>query len=256
MSEHQGVLSVRSLSVSFGGLVALDRVDLDVAEGEIVGLIGPNGAGKSTLVNCAGGQLEPTSGSVALDGVPLTGKAPYRRARLGVGRTFQRVALFPELTVEAHLLAALRAGRQRPGRWSELVDHARPSAAEARQIDEMLGLVGLADQHDTQVTTLPLGACRLLEIARALIARPRVLLADEPSAGLDRRESAMLASVLAQLPAREIGVLLVEHDLGLVARVCDRVVVLDVGHVIAEGSFDGVMETAEVRRAYLGQGVA
>lgn len=253
MSDASPALTVRSLGLRFGGVVALDEVDLQVGHNEIVGLVGPNGAGKSTLVNCVGGQLEQISGSVTLQGVALDGKRPYRRARLGVGRTFQRVALFPELTVGTHLLLSLRAGRSRRPRWSVLVEGGRPTRAESTRIREVLELVGLDDRVDTTVATLPLGACRLLEIGRALIGDPIVLLADEPSSGLDPREVETLAGVLAELPGRGIGVLLVEHDLRLVERLCRRVVVLDLGRVIAEGTFASVMASPVVRRAYLGE---
>jgi branched-chain amino acid transport system ATP-binding protein len=255
MPEGRAVLVVRSLSVGFGGVAALDQVDLDVHPGEIVGLVGPNGAGKSTLVNCVGGQLEPSSGSLLLGAVDLGTMRPFQRARLGIGRTFQRVALFPELTVEAHLLASLRAGR-RGGRWWELLARAQPTTEESRAIEETLGLLGLSGMAGAPVATLPLGACRMLELGRALIGQPRVLLADEPSSGLDRWEASRLASVLRLAASRGIGILLVEHDLGLVASACDRVVVLDLGRVIATGRFVEVMADPAVRRAYLGEAVA
>jgi branched-chain amino acid transport system ATP-binding protein len=250
---EQSALSVGALSVRFGGITALDNVDLDVAPGEIVGLVGPNGAGKSTLVNCVGGQLTPDSGSVVLDGEVLDGLAPFRRARRGVGRTFQRIAVFPELSVRDHLFIAVRARRRQGARLSELVDRARPNSAESAEVDFTLELVGLSDRADAEVATLPLGACRLLEIARALIGRPKVVLADEPSSGLDALEATRLAAVLRSLPGQGVGVLLVEHDLALVSDVCARVVVLHLGRVIAQGSFEAVMAEPAVQRAYLGQ---
>ncbi len=255
MADDRVVLAVRSLSVNFGGVVALDHVDLELRRGEIVGLVGPNGAGKSTLVNCVGGQLEPSSGSVLLEGIELGDAPPFQRARLGIGRTFQRVALFPELSVEAHLLAALRA-RHRAGQWSQLLARARPSTAEGAEIVDVLNQLGLADLAQAPVASLPLGPCRMLELGRALIGRPRVLLADEPSSGLDRWEASKLTGTLQLAASRGIGVLLVEHDLGLVATACDRVVVLDVGRVIAQGRFEEVMADPAVRRAYLGEAVA
>ena len=253
MAEGDRGLAIRSLSVRFGGITALSDVDLDVAPGEIVGLVGPNGAGKSTLVNCVGGQLAPSSGSVTLGGEVLDGMAPFRRARRGVGRTFQRIAVFPELTVREHLFIAARARRREGARWSELVDRARPNAEESAEVEATLHLVGLSERADVEVATLPLGACRLVEIGRALIGRPSVVLADEPSSGLDAREAGTLATVLRSLPERGIGVLLVEHDLAMVAEACDRVVVLHLGQVIAQGTFDAVMAEPSVRRAYLGQ---
>lgn len=243
---------VEGLSVTFGGVRALDGVDLEVAPGEIVGLVGPNGAGKSTLVNCVGGQLDADAGRVWLDGIRLDGLAPHRRARLGVARTFQRVAVFPELTVREHLFVALRARRPAGTRWSELVDRAQPTAAEADLLEATLERVGLQARADAPVGTLPLGACRLVEIARALVGAPRVLLADEPSSGLDPRESGTLATVVRSVAERDTGVLLIEHDLALVAEVCDRVVVLDVGQVLAQGAFADVMADPLVQRAYLG----
>ena len=253
MAEASGGLAVRSLSVRFGGISALDDVDLDVARSEVLGLIGPNGAGKSTLVNCVGGQLTPSAGSVTLGGVVLDGMAPFRRARRGVGRTFQRIAVFPELTVREHLFIAARARRRGGARWSELVDRGRPNAEESAEVEATLELIGLTERADVEVAALPLGACRLVETGRALMGRPSVILADEPSSGLDAREVATLSSLLRSLPGQGIGVLLVEHDLAMVAEVCDRVAVLDLGRLIAQGSFHAVMADPEVRRAYLGE---
>ncbi len=245
-------LAVEGLSVGFGGVRALDGVDLALRPGEIVGLVGPNGAGKSTLINCVGGQLEAAAGRVSLDGAPLDSMPPYLRARRGVLRTFQRIAVFPELTVREHLFVAVRARRPAGTRWSELVDRAQPNEAEALAIEEALDRVGLRERADVAVATLPLGACRLVEIARALVGGPRVLLADEPSSGLDPREAETLATVLRSVAGQGTGVLLVEHDLAMVAELCDRVVVLHVGRVIAQGSFAEVMADPTVQRAYLG----
>jgi len=245
-------LAVRSVSVNFGGVTALDGVDLDVAHGEIVGLIGPNGAGKSTLVNCVGGQLVPQKGSVALDGRTLDGLAPFRRARRGVGLTFQRVAVFPEMTVREHFFVAARAHHDGRARVTRLLDRAQPTEEERHEIDEALALTGLRSFADRVVGTLPLGVCRLVEVGRALVGHPTVLLADEPSSGLDGMEAATLAELLHTLAKRGIGVLLVEHDLAMVSSVCDRVVVLHLGVVIASGPFDEVIADPVVRTAYLG----
>jgi branched-chain amino acid transport system ATP-binding protein len=253
LPERDRGLSVVSVSVRFGGIAALEGVDLVVDPGEIVGLVGPNGAGKTTLINCVGGQLVQSSGSVWLGGECLDGLPPFRRARRGVARTFQRIAVFPELTIREHLFIAVRARRRGGARWSELVDRGRPDPDESAEIATTLELVGLADRADAAVSTLPLGACRLVELGRALIGRPTVVLADEPSSGLDARERATLATVLRTLPEQGIGVLLVEHDLPMVSLVCDRVVVLHVGRVIAQGPFQAVMADPAVRRAYLGQ---
>jgi branched-chain amino acid transport system ATP-binding protein len=253
VAEPRTGLVARGLSVRFGGVNALEDVDLEVARTEIVGLVGPNGAGKSTVINCLGGQLTPASGSVTLDGVHLDAMAPFRRARLGVARTFQRIEVFPELSVRQHLFVALRARRPQGARWSELVDRGRPNHDEAVQIDQTLALVGLVERGDVAVGRLPLGECRLVELGRALVGRPSVVLADEPTSGLDGRESQMVATVLRSLPAQGTGVLLVEHDLRTVEAVSDRVVVLHVGRVIAHGSFASVMADPVVQEAYLGR---
>ena len=247
------LLEVSGVTVHFGGIRALGEVSLSVAAGESVGLVGPNGAGKTTLFDCICGQRRPDVGSVAIDGVVVDGMAAHRRARLGVARTFQRVEVFPELTVREHLLVAERARGGDGALWKDLLNLGRPSADELRRVEAVVELVGLAPVADTPVAALGLGSCRLVEIGRALATEPRLLLADEPSSGLDVDETATLAQLLRLVQhQRGVAVLLVEHDLQMVGQVVDRAIVLDTGSVIAAGTFDQIMADDRVRHAYLG----
>ena len=247
------LLDVRGVTKRFGGITAVDDVSLQVEPGQSVGLIGPNGAGKTTLFNCIGGQIRPDAGTVVLDGRELNHMAPYRRARLGLGRTYQRVEVFPELTVREHLVVAERSRRGDGRLWKDLLNLAAPRPDEIAHVDHVLDLVDLHPVADTPVAALGLGTCRLVELARALVAEPRLLMADEPSSGLDVRETHELAAVLRSLQTeRHMAVLLVEHDLRMVGEVVDKAVVMHLGRVIAEGPFDHVMAEGAVRRAYLG----
>lgn len=247
------LLVTRGVTKSFGGVIAVDGVDLTIGYGESLGLVGPNGAGKTTLFNCICGQLRHDVGSVEFKGVRLDKMPNFKRARLGIGRTYQRVEVFPDLTVEGHLLVAERARRGDGRLWKDLCKRSAPTPEERDNVRKILELVDLIDDRDTPVSALGLGMCRLVELARALVSRPDLLMADEPSSGLDVHETRELAQVLRALQ-REHGmaVLLVEHDLGMVSDVVDRTVVMDLGRVIATGSFDEVMADADVRRAYLG----
>jgi branched-chain amino acid transport system ATP-binding protein len=254
MREAQSLLSVRGLSKRFGSFQAVQDVTFEVERGEIVGLVGPNGAGKTTLFNCVTGNLRCDAGTVEFGGRELGRMPSYKRARLGIGRTFQRVEVFPELSVRRHLLIAIRA---RSGEGSVLKDlcglnHVTPE--EHNKADEILELVGVAGDAETPVAALGLGTCRLVELARALAAEPTLLMADEPSSGLDTKETADLANVLRTVQQdRGMAFLLVEHDLRMVSDVVDRVLVMDLGGLISQGTFDEVMADPPVRRAYLGQ---
>ncbi|MHB8328647.1 MAG: ABC transporter ATP-binding protein [Acidimicrobiales bacterium] len=248
------LLEARRISVRFGGVKALDDVSLTLRAGEAVALVGPNGAGKTTLFDCICGHVRAEGGSVWFDGRRIDAMGPYLRARLGIGRTFQRIEVFPELTVRDHMLVAERARRGDGALWKDLLNLGSPRPEEIERVDEALKMVGLAGLADTPVAALGLGLCRLVELGRALAREPRLLLADEPSSGLDPHETSALAEVLRSVQReRGMALLLVEHDLQMVARTVDRVVVLDVGHVIADGPFDDVITRPEVRRAYLGR---
>jgi len=247
------LLAVDGVSKIFGGITAVESVCFEVEAGESVGLVGPNGAGKTTLFNCICGQLQPERGSIILDGHQLLGTPTYKRARLGIGRTYQRVEVFPDMTVREHLLVADRA-RLRQGRlWKDLLNRSAPTPEENARVDAVLDMVGIADRGDAPVSSLGLGSCRLVELARALVGEPVLLLADEPSSGLDVHETHELSEVLRKLQReRGMAVLLVEHDLGMVGSVVDRTIVMNLGAVIAQGTFDDVMADPAVRQAYLG----
>jgi branched-chain amino acid transport system ATP-binding protein len=253
VADHDALLRVIDVTKTFGGITAVDSVSFDVHSGESVGLVGPNGAGKTTVFNCICGQLQPQRGSVELAGKDLLEMPTYRRARLGIGRTYQRVEIFPDMTVRDHLLVAERARRRQGRLWKDLCNRSDPTPEEDQRVAEVLELVGIDDQAESPVSTLGLGSCRLVELARALVADPVLLLADEPSSGLDVHETRELSQVLQMLQReRGMAVLLVEHDLSMVASVVDRTIVMNLGAVIAEGTFDEVMADASVRQAYLG----
>lgn len=252
-SGSDTLLQVTDVTKSFGGVTAVDCVGFVVSPGESVGLVGPNGAGKTTLFNCICGQIQPQRGSVELAGQELLEMPTYRRARLGIGRTYQRVEIFPDMTVRDHLVVAERARRRQGRLWKDLCNRSAPTPEERARVAAVLELVGIESQADVPVSSLGLGSCRLVELARALVADPVLLLADEPSSGLDIHETRELSQVLQMLQReRGMAVLLVEHDLNMVASVVDRTIVMNLGAVIAEGTFDEVMSDPGVRQAYLG----
>jgi branched-chain amino acid transport system ATP-binding protein len=231
------LLECRGVTVRFGGHVALDDVDVDADRGLVTGLIGPNGAGKTTLFNAVCGLLSPASGRVRLDGRDLGSLAPYRRARLGMARTFQRLELFALLTVRENVMVA---------------GEVRRNYAKGDQVTEIIERVGLGDRIDHRVDELPTGQARLVEIARALATRPRVLLLDEPASGLDERETDQLGGLLRSLASEGMAVFLVEHDVQLVMEVCDLIHVLDFGRIIAAGDAQSIRTDEAVLAAYLG----
>jgi branched-chain amino acid transport system ATP-binding protein len=236
------VLQVDGVDVRFGGVHALKGVTLDVPENALVGLIGPNGAGKTTLFNVITGLERPGEGRVVLDGQDVTSLAPHQRARRGLGRTFQRIEVFSSLTVHENVLAAAEARRS----WSK--DSSSPEGIAT----EMLERVGLRHLEDERVDGLSTGLLRLVEVARALASQPKLLLLDEPGSGLDSSESEQLGDLLLELVGDGRSILLVEHDVDLVMRVCDRLHVLDFGAVIASGTPDEVQKDPAVQAAYLG----
>jgi branched-chain amino acid transport system ATP-binding protein len=258
MADGEPLLSLLGVCKSFGGIQAVHNITFDVAPGESVGLVGPNGAGKTTLFNCVCGQLRPENGDIVFGGTPLAGMPTYRRARLGVGRTYQKVEVFTDMSVRDHLLVAERARRGEGSLWRDLLNLSKPTKDEMERVASTLELVGITRLADTSVNALGLGNCRLVELARALAGEPKILLADEPSSGLDLHETAEVAAVFRTVQReRGTAVLLVEHDLSMVAEVVDRTVVMDLGSMLAEGTFDEVMANPLVRDAYLGQmGVA
>jgi branched-chain amino acid transport system ATP-binding protein len=247
------VLRAKDIRKNFSGIVALDDVGIEIGEGERVGLIGPNGAGKTTFFNCILGVLPINRGTVELAGRDISRLPVHKRARLGLGRTFQRIELFPDSTVRDHLFVAERVRRGDGRLWKDLVGLGRPRADEVAQCDEVLGLLRLDHLANEPIERLSLGQCRLVEVGRALMTEPKVLLLDEPSSGLDRVESAALARTLQEVQAEQgFSILLVEHDVELVASFTTRTYVLDFGRLIVEGPTAEVLASAEVRSAYLG----
>jgi branched-chain amino acid transport system ATP-binding protein len=257
--EPQPVLSLDSLSLSFGGLRALSDLDLRVGEREIVSVIGPNGAGKTTVFNVITGVYGPSGGDVRFAGQSIAGKAPHAIARLGVARTFQTLRLFPNMSVLENVLAATY-GATRAMPWESVLrlPRARREELQARELAaDVLSFFGqrLAGYRwDQPAYSLSYANRRRLEIARALATRPRLLLLDEPAAGMNPAETHEITELIGRLrDQRELAILVIEHDMHVVAGVSDRVVALDHGVKIAEGSFDTVADHPSVIEAYLGR---
>jgi branched-chain amino acid transport system ATP-binding protein len=241
------LLDVEELSVRFGGVAALDLVDLDVAAGGATGLIGPNGAGKTTLFNAVCGLQAIEHGRVRLDGEDITGVKASRRARMGIARTFQRLELFGSMSARDNIRVAAEVHRS----YSRRLGRGHDTPPDERA-EELLDRVGLRAVADERVDVLPTGLARLVEVARALAGCPKLLLLDEPSSGLSEDETLEFARLLESLAAEGLGILLVEHDVDLVMRVCDRIHVLDFGQVIASGTPAQVRADERVQAAYLG----
>ncbi|MCB0962982.1 MAG: ABC transporter ATP-binding protein [Acidimicrobiales bacterium] len=256
IEPNSTVLELRDVGVRFGGIAALDRVSMHVQRGEVCGLIGANGAGKTTLFDVISGVRTPDTGLVRLDGDDATSWSPNRRARAGLRRTFQRVQVFGWLTVEENLLVATEWRGGGGGVLADLVGapgRRRREAQRRERAAEVLERCGLADVADRPAAGLPIGTARLVELARTLMDPPTLLLLDEPASGLDAAESERFAALVRGLPdADGTSVLLVEHDMGFVMAHCDRVVVLHLGHVLAEGTPEEIRAHPEVRDAYLG----
>ncbi|MGH9303208.1 MAG: ABC transporter ATP-binding protein [Acidimicrobiales bacterium] len=248
------LLDVAGLSKRFAGITALDDVSLSVSAGEAVGLIGPNGAGKTTLFNCVSGLAQPYRGTVRFDGRRIDRLVVHERSRLGIGRTFQRLELFAGMTVREHLMVAERERRGDGRLWKDLLWRGAPRPAEIERVEAVLGELGLGALADVPAEALSLGQGRLVELGRALVREPSLLLLDEPSSGLDTREAAALAAVVNDVRRRrETAVLLVEHDLDLVRAVVGRAYALDFGRVVASGRLEQVLAVPAVRTAYLGE---
>jgi branched-chain amino acid transport system ATP-binding protein len=248
------LLRLEGVTRRFGGLTAVDAVSLEIEAGAVSAIIGPNGAGKTTLFNLIAGFLTPDVGRIEFDGRDITGLAPHAVAAHGLVRTFQLVQLFPDLTA-AENVAVGRHLRTRGGVWAAL---ARPAWARAQALEtrgiaaELLQFVGLADRAHMPASALTYGQQRLLEIARAMAAAPKLLLLDEPAAGLNPEETAHLADTIRRIVGRGLTVLLIEHDMSLVMRVAERIFVVDFGRKIAEGPPEAVQRDEAVIAAYLG----
>jgi branched-chain amino acid transport system ATP-binding protein len=236
------ILSTQDIVVRFGVLQAVSQASIEVVEGRVTGLIGPNGAGKTTLFNVITGLQEPTAGKVFFDGKDITNKNPFKRARLGIARTFQKLEVFGSLSARENILVAAEQRKT----WDR-------SGFDPNQVcNEILEKVGLSDVSEFMVGTLPTGTARLVELARALASNPKVLLLDEPSSGLNEEETEEMASLLRKLVDEGLGVLLVEHDMSFVMGTCQFIHVLDFGTIIATGTPAEVQANAQVQAAYLG----
>jgi branched-chain amino acid transport system ATP-binding protein len=239
------LLSAENVVVRFGGLRALSEANLDVEPGRVTGLIGPNGAGKTTCFNVITGLQEPTSGRVVFDGKDITDTTPFKRARMGIARTFQKLEAFSSLSARDNVLVA---AEQRKA-W----DRSKFSPGDVA--DEILERVGISDVAQFMVGTLSTGTARRVELARALATNPKVLLLDEPSSGLNEEETEGMASLLRVLVKDGLAVLLVEHDMSFVMGTCEYIYVLDFGQIIATGTPPEVQADPMVQAAYLGSAV-
>ncbi len=246
------LLEARGLTVTYGGLNANDEIDLTCEAGKLVGLIGPNGAGKTTFIDAITGFTPITSGYVTFEGNDLAGQRPDARAKLGLVRTFQSLELFEDLTVRDNLLVAA----DRPRWYSFLADIVWPRGGRdstARQVDVALEALQLTHLADTHPSELSHGQRKLIGVARALAAQPKLLLLDEPAAGLDTKESQLLGTHLRSFLDLDVSLFLIDHDMGLVLNVCDYIYVLDFGRVIAQGTPAEVRADPAVIAAYLGE---
>jgi branched-chain amino acid transport system ATP-binding protein len=271
-AARSAALTVSEVAVRFGGVSALNEVNLTVAPGTVTGLIGPNGAGKTTLFNVISGLQVPDRGSVHLFDADVTAMKPHRRARLGLARTFQRLEIFGTLSASEnvqvglestvkwwewrHLRRAISWRRRRGpghGEATRRTGTEHPASLATTTCDRLLEGVGLTGLGHVQSSNMPTGLARMVELARALAIGPKLLLLDEPGSGLDEAESKALGDLLVGLAAGGMAVLLVEHDMELVMGICDHIYVLDFGDVIASGTPDAIRTNPKVQAAYLGE---
>ena len=254
--DKRPVLDVRGLGIDFGGLTAVDNFNLMIGRNEIAGLIGPNGAGKTTVFNLLTNVYQPSRGSILLDGVPTAGKKTYQVNRMGVARTFQNIRLFKDLTVIDNVKVGLHQSmRYRlPEALLRLPSYWKQEKKTTDEAIELLNIFHMSDLAGKQAGSLPYGAQRRLEIIRALATRPKLLLLDEPAAGMNPSETAELMEVIRRIRDEfDIAILLIEHDMNLVMGICEGIAVLNFGRVIAKGTPDEIRSNPQVIEAYLGK---
>ncbi|MEM3434026.1 MAG: ABC transporter ATP-binding protein [Candidatus Methanomethyliaceae archaeon] len=243
------LLAVDSVTVRFGGLVALDRVSLEVQEGEILGIIGPNGAGKTTLFNTITGDIKPYSGRVLLQGENITGLSPHVICRKGIARTFQLTLLFPELTVMECVWVGVNSVHRLPWNPVALADK---DLRLKEEVESILSLVGLWEKRDQKAGTLSYGDQKILEIAMAISIRPKILLLDEPTQGVDPGETQKVVEVIRKL-SEKMTIVVIEHNMDVVLELCRRIIVLNEGRKLADGSPKEIRENGDVQKVYIGE---
>ncbi|MBP1728052.1 MAG: amino acid/amide transporter ATP-binding protein 1, family [Deltaproteobacteria bacterium] len=250
------MLEVRSLTQRFGGITALEDISFAVAKGDITGIIGPNGAGKTTLFNIVTGLYTQTAGAVLLNGKDISNLPPERLAPLGLVRTFQNIELFGTMTVLENVMLGLhtRSSSGILACMAKMPWHLREERLIRKQAYEWLDFCGISTLAEQKASNLPFGRGRFLEIARAMAVNPSIMLMDEPAAGLNNRETGELAALIRKIRAAGVTVVLVEHDMELVMDICDRIIVLNLGRKLAEGTPREIQENPAVISAYLGEG--
>ena len=253
--NKMALLELKKLGVTFGGVAALNNVDLSIQEGEIHGLIGPNGAGKSTLFNSITGVVQPSSGQIFFDGEDITGMKAYEVARAGIARTFQNLRLFNNMTVLDNVIVAGLCGKKT--RFWGSVSGSRSTLREDTEVStkafEILESLGLGDLKDLIIEGLPYGKRKAVELARALATDPKIILLDEPCAGMNAEESTQVMTILNTIKEQGYTTCLIEHDMRMVMEVSDSITVIDFGKVIARGNPEAVSNNEKVIEAYLGR---